>query len=130
MLIYDGIGDPDAFESVAALLATTEIPPVRGAKTEAYQSIAAALHLPEGMVRHAARKAASMEEFPLVLCDRGGVVVPVAVVKSPKGFEAACRCAVRHFPGTLKNLELPDWVLTDGRQQIALHALLRPEGRQ
>ena len=59
---------------------------------------------------------------------RGGVAVPVATVKSPKGFEAACRCAVRRFPGTLKHLELPDWMLTDGRQRVELQALLRPEG--
>lgn len=128
MLIYDGISDPDAFEAVVAALAIEEIPPVRGAKIRAYRRVAAVLEVSVGTVRSVAKKASVMQEYPLVLCDKGGVAIPVATVMSPKGFAGACMCAVRRFPGTLKHLGLPDWFLSDGKHEVRVSDLLRHEG--
>lgn len=56
----------------------------------------------------------------------GGARIGIATFRTSKDFHAACVAAIKHFRGTLKNLELPDYELTDGTHSIDLHKLLTP----
>lgn len=123
MLIYDGVKDPDYFERVEAALASYQ-----GVERDAVGAVAEQLRMSKAAVRAVRTKLKKMSRYSLVLLNKGGVTVPVADVRSAKGFRSACAAAVKRFPGTLKHLELPDWLLTDGSDRVHVHEITRPAG--
>jgi Lar family restriction alleviation protein len=63
--------------------------------------------------------ARKIEEFNLYLTDEV-TTVAVAVVLDHKGFTHACEVAIRKYSGLVKDLDLPTWVMTDGRSRLNL----------
>lgn len=68
----------------------------------------------EAARRRIARIAKQVHAFSLHLVGNGADV-PIATVVTAKGFESACKTALRAFSGTFKNLELPGYAIKEQR---------------
>lgn len=61
-------------------------------------------------------------DYPITLTD-GQQEIPIAIVKTNRGFLRACQCAVATYTGTFSNLELNCWSLKSGVQKVKLKEL-------
>lgn len=68
--------------------------------------------------RKAAKRVADLCIFELRLTG-GGKDMPICTVAA-KSFRRAALGAYRHFCGTFRNLELPQWRVTDGTNYISI----------
>lgn len=97
---------PRHMELIAALKA--------GAKP---MSLVSKFKLTVGTIRKIARTARKFETFNLVLTD-GESSVAVASVTTSKGFEHACRHAMKKYSAFFDGLELPTWKLVAGERSV------------
>lgn len=72
-------------------------------------------------IRAAAKRIADLAMFELRLTG-GGKDIPIGPVAA-KSFRRAALGAYRHFCGTFRNLELPQWTVTDGTNAISIQDL-------
>lgn len=86
------------------------------------QDAAAKFKVSRTAVRDAAARHHARREFDLFL-DNGtpsSVHLRVCRVVTTKPFVKVALAAYRAYPGTLKKLEVPGWVLTDGTQRCTI----------
>lgn len=88
-------------------------------------AVAAGHGLQKATVQRIARTAARLQSYPLTLTD-GITTLPIADVRTSRGFLHACRHALQVYSGTFDHLELPQWRLTDGTREVAIAALRAP----
>lgn len=72
-------------------------------------------------VRAAAKRIADLATYQLRLTG-GGKDIPIGTVAA-KSFRRAALGAYRHFCGTFRNLDLPQWAVTDGETTITIQEL-------
>ena len=72
-------------------------------------------------VRAAAKRIGDLAVFDLKL-QGGGKTIPVGHIAA-KSFRRAALGAYRHFCGTFRSLELPQWAVTDGVATISIQEL-------
>lgn len=121
-LIWCDVKDPERFQRVMGFLEEDR-------SEAAVQRCAREMAMTVGAVRAVKRKAEKLRDFKILLERRGGGErIPVGVFRSSKGFVAACEKAVRVYSGTLKNLGLGDWELSDGKDRQKLLDLICKDG--
>jgi hypothetical protein len=72
-------------------------------------------------VRQIVRRAKAAETFELYIED-GTHRIPVAQVRTSRGFLHSCLLAKRKYSGLFASLELPSWRLTAGNNSILVNA--------
>lgn len=73
-------------------------------------------------VRTIIRTYRAQVDYLLTLTD-GTQEIPIAIVKTNRGFLRACQCAVTAYSGTFANLELTCWRLKSGAHEVKLKEL-------
>ena len=123
--IYEGSLDTEFFQRISSQTADIDLSR-RDAWTRArLDEIASGMKTDRKRVRRIARIAKQVHAFSLHLVGNG-VDVPIAVVVTAKGFESACKTALRAFSGTFKNLELPGYAIKEqgGGDRMPLEKLM------
>ncbi len=90
---------------------------------EALDEAAKSLSVTRRRVRAILKKIASAQAFELRLVSRDGASLPMATVITTGGLERAGRVAVKQFSGLFSSLELPGYVITDGKERIEMENL-------
>lgn len=98
---------------------------VEAAKTtrDTLKEIASDLGLSRDALRRLCAAHAAMRRYDVTLTRAGSATLPVCMVVTPKGAQAAAIAAFREFPCTFKHLELDGWTLVVNGRDFALHAL-------
>ena len=111
-LIYEGSLGSDSFQQIAGLTADIDLSKRDAATRARLDEIASDFKTDRKAVRRIARIARQVQAFSLRLVGNG-TDVPVATVVSAKGFESACKTALRTFGGTFKSLKLPGYAIQE-----------------
>ena len=75
--------------------------------------------LTDKTIQRIKRHLAQFKTFEIVLTD-GLTTMKVAKVTTRKDFLHACRHVVRRYSGSFNRLELPQWILKAGTEQVKL----------
>lgn len=123
--IYEGSLDSEFFQRIASQTADIDLSKRDAATRARLDEIASGMKTDRKAVRRIARIAKQVQAFSLRLVGNGADV-PVATVVTAKGFESACKTALRTFGGTFKNLELPGYAIQEqgGGNRMPLEKLM------
>lgn len=115
--IVTGPGSPELCARAHAALAEGK------AQGKALKAIAADFGVARSTLRNYAHSHTHMRTWSVQLVRDGMKPMPVCQVTTPKGALAAALAAYREYPGTLKSLELPGWVLLVDDHRFELEAI-------
>ena len=123
--IYEGALGSEFFQQIASQTADIDLSKRDAATRARLDEIASGMKTDRKAVRRIARIAMQVQAFSLQLVGNGADV-PIATVVTAKGFESACKTALRAFSGTFKNLELPGYAIKeqDGGDRMPLEKLM------
>lgn len=122
--IYDGtLGDP-VFQEVSARIDIHSARSLKRDDLDRQAVVAKELGISLRRLRTIARRLLKSRRHEIHLSGNG-CRIPIANVITDKGFERACSIVMRTYAGTLKNLELPGYALTDGVRSEALELFIR-----
>ena len=110
--IYEGSLGSEFFQQIASQTADIDLSKRDAATRARLYEIASGMKTDRKAVRRIARIAKQVHAFSLQLVGNGADV-PIATVVTAKGFESACKTALRTFSGTFKNLELPGYAIQE-----------------
>ena len=110
--VYEGSLDSGFFQQIASQTADIDLSKRDAATRARLDEIASGMKTDRKAVRRIARIAKQVHAFSLKLVGNGADV-PIATVVTAKGFESACKTALRTFSVTFKNLELPGYAIQE-----------------
>jgi hypothetical protein len=110
-IIYAGLRNPQRDQQIHDAL-------VENSAAE----VAEQFNLSKSTVKAAQKRISELCIFDLALSDGYGKKIPVGKVAA-KSFRRSALGAYRHFYGTFRNLELNQWIVSDGNQQISIQDL-------
>lgn len=111
-VIYAGLRNAARDQAIAAAM-----------ENETAATVGLIYSLSPSAVYAARRRITSLETFDLMLLG-GGSPVPIGKVAA-ESFRKAALGAYRNYHGTFRQLELPCWVITDGKESIQVLELRR-----
>lgn len=121
--IFDGVLASPLYRDAWAFVGRVKPAGKTTEEIEALDEAAKSLSVTRRRVRAILKKIASAQAFELRLVSRDGASLPMATVITTGGLERAGRVAVKQFSGLFSSLELPGYVITDGKGRVELEHL-------
>lgn len=121
--LYDGEVGSELFNELRKRADGLKFSSRKACDVERLDEVAKELRIDRRKLRRLGRKLSSVSRFDLRLV-HDGLSVPIASIVTTGDFGRACAVAVRAYSGTLKNLELPGYMLTDGKHYAHLESLV------